>query len=37
MEQRRVYGTPKPSTSNAATEGERKRRMTQGVVEQPIK
>ena len=24
-------------TSNAATEGERKRKMTQGVVEQPIK
>ncbi|CAF2167967.1 unnamed protein product, partial [Rotaria magnacalcarata] len=28
MEQRRVYGTQNPSTSNAATGGEQKRKMT---------
>ena len=28
MEQRRVYGTQNPSTSNAAPVGERKRKMT---------
>ncbi|CAF2133601.1 unnamed protein product, partial [Rotaria magnacalcarata] len=28
MEQRRVYGTQNPSTSNAATGGEPKRKMT---------